>query len=93
VDRLWPRELRKNEARFDLWLKEIAPDDRLRKWFSHDPEKWDEFRKRYFKELEQKEEYVQELLGKVKENDLTLLSAAKDENFNNATVLKECFES
>jgi uncharacterized protein YeaO (DUF488 family) len=93
VDRLWPRELRKNEARFDLWLKEIAPDDRLRKWFSHDPEKWDEFRKRYFKELEQKEEYVQELLGKVKENDLTLLSAAKDENFNNATVLKEYLES
>lgn len=93
VDRLWPRGLRKSEARFDLWMKEIAPENRLRKWFSHDPEKWEEFRKRYLKELEQKEEYVQELLGKARENNLTLLYAAKDETFNNATVLKEYLES
>ncbi|HWQ49877.1 MAG TPA: DUF488 domain-containing protein [Methanosarcina sp.] len=93
VDRLWPRGLKKSEARLDLWIKEIAPEDRLRKWFSHDPEKWEEFRKCYLKELEQKEEYIQKLLGKARESDLTLLYAAKDEIFNNATVLKEYLES
>lgn len=93
VDRLWPRGLRKSEAKFDLWIKEIAPEDRLRKWFSHDPEKWEEFRKCYLKELEQKEEYVQELLEKARETDLTLLYSAKDETFNNAVVLKEYLES
>lgn len=93
VDRLWPRGLRKDQVRIDLWLKETAPEDKLRKWFSHDPEKWEEFRERYLKELEQKEEYVQELLKRAKESDLTLLYAAKDETFNNAVVLKEYLES
>lgn len=89
VDKLWPRGLRKNEVRLDLWLKEIAPSDELRKWFSHDPEKWEEFRKRYLEELELKEKYVQKLVEKAKETDLTLLYAAKNEDFNNAAVLKE----
>jgi uncharacterized protein YeaO (DUF488 family) len=93
VDRLWPRGLRKDEAGIDLWLKEIAPEDKLRKWFSHDPKKWEEFRKCYLKELEQKEEYIQELFEKAKETDLTLLYAAKSEAFNNAVVLKEYLES
>ena len=93
VDKLWPRGLRKNEVRIDLWIKEIAPDDELRKWFSHDPEKWEEFRKCYLKELEQNEEHIQKLIGKAKETDLTLLYAAKNERFNNATVLKEYLES
>jgi len=93
VDRLWPRGLKKSEARFDLWMKEVAPEDRLRKWFSHDPKKWEEFRKCYLKELEQKDEHIQKLLGKARESDLTLLYAAKDEIFNNATVLKEYLES
>lgn len=93
VDRLWPRGLKKSEASLDLWIKEIAPENSLRKWFSHDPEKWEEFRKCYLKELEQKEEYVQELLGKARETDITLLYAAKNEVFNNATVLKEYLES
>lgn len=91
VDKLWPRGLRKNAA--DIWLKEIAPDDELRKWFSHDPDKWEEFRKRYLKELEQNEEYIQKLIKKAKETDLTLLYAAKNERFNNAIVLKEYLES
>lgn len=93
MDRLWPRGLRKSEVSFDLWLKEIAPGDELRKWFSHDPEKWEEFRKRYLGELELKEEYVQKLIEKAKETDLTLLYAAKNEEFNNATVLKEYLDS
>ena len=92
VDKLWPRGLRKNEVRLDIWLKEIAPDDELRKWFSHDPDKWEEFRKRYLKELEQNEEYVQKLIEKAKETDLTLLYATKNERFNNAIVLKEYIE-
>jgi uncharacterized protein YeaO (DUF488 family) len=93
VDRLWPRGLRKNEVRLDLWLKEIAPRDELRKWFSHDPEKWEEFRKCYLEELELKEEYVQKLMDKAKETDLTLLYAAKNEDLNNAAVLKEYLDS
>jgi len=93
VDKLWPRGLRKNEVRLDAWLKEIAPDDELRKWFSHDPEKWEKFRIRYLKELEQKEEYVQTLIEKANKTDLTLLYAAKNERFNNAIVLKEYLES
>jgi uncharacterized protein YeaO (DUF488 family) len=93
IDRLWPRGLRKNEVRLDLWLKEIAPSDELRKWFSHDPEKWEEFRKRYLEELELKEEYVEKLIEKAKENDLILLYAAKNEDFNNAAVLKEYLDS
>jgi len=93
VDKLWPRGLRKNEVRLDLWLKEIAPSDELRKWFSHDPEKWEEFRKRYLEELELKEEYVQKLVEKAKEADLTLLYAAKNEDFNNAAVLKGYLDS
>ena len=93
VDKLWPRGLRKNEVRLDIWLKEIAPDEELRKWFSHDPDKWEEFRKCYLKELEQNEEYVQKLIEKAKETDLTLLYAAKNERFNNAIVLKEYIES
>lgn len=93
VDRLWPRGLRKDEVRIDLWLKEIAPRDELRKLFSHNPEKWEEFRKRYLEELELKEEYVQKLIDKAKETDLTLLYAAKNEDFNNAVVLKEYLNS
>ena len=93
VDRLWPRGLRKNEVKLDLWLKEIAPRDELRKWFSHDPKKWEEFRKCYLEELELKEKYAQEPMEKAKETDMTLLYAAKNENFNNATVLKEYLES
>lgn len=93
VDRLWPRGLRKKDIRLDLWLKEIAPTDELRKWFSHDPEKWEGFRKCYLEELQLKEKYVQKLIEKAKETDMTLLYAAKNEDFNNATVLKEYLES
>ena len=93
MDRLWPRRLHKNEVSLDLWLKEIATGDELRKWFSHDPEKWEQFRKCYLEELELKEEHVQKLIEKAKETDLTLLYAAKNEDFNNATVLKEYLDS
>jgi uncharacterized protein YeaO (DUF488 family) len=58
VDRMWPRGLSKEKAKVDLWLREIAPSDRLRKWYSHDPYRWDQFRKEYFKELDEKQEFV-----------------------------------
>ena len=88
VDRLWPRGLPKDKAKVDLWLKEIAPSGDLRKWFSHDPEKWEEFKKRYETELKQK----QELLCRIKQTEkdkrvVTLLYSAKDKEHNNAVAL------
>jgi uncharacterized protein YeaO (DUF488 family) len=88
VDRLWPRGLSKDSARVDLWLKDIAPSDKLRKWFSHDPKKWPEFDKKYHKELGKKEELISRL--KELERDkktLTLLFSAKNEEYNNAVSL------
>ena len=56
VDRIWPRGLRKDKVKADLWLKDIAPSNSLRKWFAHDEKKWDEFKRRYFRELDEKED-------------------------------------
>jgi uncharacterized protein YeaO (DUF488 family) len=92
IDRLWPRGLSKQDAEIDLWLKEIAPSSELRQWFGHEPQKWEEFRRRYKKELEENEQ-VQELVRLAKQEDLTLLYAAKDEKHNNAVVLREFLES
>lgn len=89
VDRLWPRGLRKEKAKVNLWLKEIAPSNDLRKWFSHDPGKWEEFKERYFEELEDKKDLIDLILKKTEEGKITLLYQAKDEKFNNAIALKE----
>ena len=79
VDRIWPRGLSKERAGLDRWLKEIAPSTGLRKWFGHDPEKWAEFKRKYFSELDVKEDLVHWLEDKSKEGHLTLLYGAKDE--------------
>jgi len=92
VDRLWPRGVSKEKAKIDLWVKEIAPSDELRKWFSHDPLKWVEFKKRYESELKRMRVEVQKLASISKKENLTLLYAAKDEEHNNAVVLKEFME-
>ena len=92
VDRLWPRGMTKEAANVDLWQKEIGPSDELRKWFGHDPGKWDEFKKRFFKELDGKAELVDQLIAKARESDLVFLYAAKDEQHNNAVALKEYIE-
>jgi uncharacterized protein YeaO (DUF488 family) len=92
VDRLWPRGLRKNKVRVDLWMKDIAPSTSLRKWFDHDEKKWDEFKSRYFEELEKNSNSVNVILDKVKEGSVILLYGAKDEKFNNAIALKEYLE-
>jgi uncharacterized protein YeaO (DUF488 family) len=89
VDRLWPRGISKSEARIDLWLKEIAPSRELRKWFAHDPHKWAGFKKRYFNELDERAEKVQEVVDRARKGPVTLVYAAKDEQNNNAVALKE----
>ncbi len=90
VDRLWPRGLSKEKAKIDLWLKEIAPSDKLRKWFSHDLKKWDDFKKKYKIELNNKLELIQNIKQIEKEEKaVILLYSAKDEQYNNAVVLKE----
>jgi uncharacterized protein YeaO (DUF488 family) len=95
VDRLWPRGLTKEDAAVKLWLRELAPSDELRKWFHANPEGWSMFRKRYLKELSGAEASaaVEKLhhLAEAKRR-LTLLYASRNEERNNATVLKELLE-
>src|SRR5438477_13103820 len=88
VDRLWPRGLAKSKAKVDLWMKDIAPSDELRKWFGHDPEKWPEFQKRYRLELAQQKGLLAELKRMAtKHSTVTVLFAAKDEERKHAVVL------
>jgi uncharacterized protein YeaO (DUF488 family) len=91
IDRLWPRGIKKEDAKIDLWIKEIAPSDELRKWFGHKPEKWNEFKRKYSSELNTKKDLCNEILNKGKVN-ITLIYAAKDEEHNNAVVLKDFLE-
>ncbi len=93
VDRLWPRGLSKDKTKVDLWLKDIAPSNDLRKWYAHDPKKWVEFKKKYFKELNNRKELVHQIFKRVKEGMVTLLFGSKEEKFNNAVALKEYIET
>lgn len=93
VDRLWPRGLTKEKAAVDLWLKEVAPSTELRKWFDHDPAKWKGFKKRYQQELKMNHEQVLLLKKQAKKGIVTLVYGAKDEEHNEALVLKESFSS
>ena len=88
VERLWPRGLTKLQARIDLWLKDVAPSTELRRWFGHDPDKWDEFRRRYQKELKENNDLIKLLKRKAKAGTITLIYAARDEEHNGALVLK-----
>ena len=92
VDRLWPRGLSKEVAEIDEWIKEIAPSDELRKWFGHDPARWQEFRNKYKDELRAKRELIAKLKLESKEKTVTLLYASKDIEHNNAIVLKEVLD-
>lgn len=89
VDRLWPRGVKKEDAHLDLWLKDVAPSDELRKWFGHDPDRWAEFRKRYREELKAKAAAIEELRALLAKGKVTLLFGAHDERHNNAVVLAE----
>ena len=92
VDRVWPRGIAKDDLQIDAWLKDLAPSTELRKWFGHDPAKWDEFRKRYALELEQRPEALEELVEKARAGHVTLVFGAKDTEHNNAVALKEHLE-
>ncbi len=92
IDRIWPRGLSKEDARLDEWLRELAVSDELRRWFGHDPGKWSEFRAKYRKELDAHREELRDLLRRTRGKNLTILYAAKDEEHNNAVVLKEYLE-
>jgi uncharacterized protein YeaO (DUF488 family) len=88
VDRLWPRGLSKEAAAIDHWLKDVAPSTELRKWFGHDPARWDEFRRRYMAELRQHAEPLGEIRKLARRGPITLVYAAHDELHNDAVVLR-----
>ena len=89
VDRVWPRGLSKDALRLDDWRKELAPSTALRKWFGHDPAKWDAFKARYFRELDQRPAEIARLLATGREATVTLVFGARDTDRNNAVALRE----
>jgi uncharacterized protein YeaO (DUF488 family) len=92
VDRLWPRGLTKERAAVTLWLKDVAPSTELRKWFGHDPARWKHFQARYRKELREKKDALELLKRKSNAHTVTLVYAARDEQHNEALVLKRVLE-
>ncbi len=92
VDRLWPRGLSKQDAKIDLWPKEAAPSTELRRWFNHEPDKWTEFKLRYFKELGARRESLEPLLERVRAGRVTFVFASRESRFNNAVALKDYVE-
>ncbi len=89
VDRLWPRGLHKDGARIDLWLKEIAPSSELRRWFGHDPARWEGFQRKYRAELRDRADLLRTIEDALHEGPVTLLFAAHDEDHNNAVALRD----
>lgn len=89
VDRIWPRGIAKADLELDDWLKDIAPSDDLRKWFDHDPDKWEEFQKRYRDELDEASDAVEEALKWVRKGAITLIYGARDDEHNQAVVLRD----
>ena len=89
VDRLWPRGLSKEDAALDLWMKEIAPSTELRKWFGHDPARWEEFRRRYADEVLRNTELLNELHTLAGQRRITLVYSAREEARNDAVVLRD----
>lgn len=89
VDRAWPRGVKKADLDHDEWIRDVAPSTKLRKWFGHDPNKWDEFRDRYLAELADNEDAVSRCLEWCRKGSVTLLFAAKDREHNQAVVLRD----
>jgi uncharacterized protein YeaO (DUF488 family) len=92
IERLWPRGVRKADLVTDGWQKEAGPSDQLRKWFSHDPEKWAEFQHRYFAELDTRPEAWEPILKAAKRGTVTLLYSSHDTEHNNAVALERYLE-
>ena len=93
VDKLWLRGLKKEDAKIDEWAKDVAPSNGLRIWYGHDPDRWNEFRIRYWKELDAKRGVVENLAEESKERRVTFVFGAKETKLNNANVLKEYIEN
>src|SRR5690606_12651817 len=92
IDRVWPRGVSKEEARVDEWRRDLAPSTELRRWFGHDPARFDEFRRRYRAELEQAADALDELVERARDGVVTLVYGARDTEHNNAVVLRELLE-
>lgn len=93
VDRLWPRGIAKATAKIDLWMKEIAPSTSLRQWYAHDPQKWQEFKRKYFAELEATPDTLNAFRKQLSKGQITFLFSSKETRLNNAFALKEYIES
>ncbi len=93
VERLWPRGLKKEDAKIDEWLKDLAPSTKLRKWYGHDPDKWVRFKEWYWRELESKEETLSALALESRRNIVTFVFGSKEEKLNNAAALKEYIQT
>lgn len=92
VERLWPRGVSKEKANIRLWAKEIAPSAELRKWYGHNLARWEEFKKRYWRELKGKQESLEETRSRAREGTVTFVYAARDEEHNSAMALKDYLE-
>ena len=92
LERFWPRGMKKENLKMNSWLKEVAPSSDLRRWFGHDPAKWDEFQRRYRAELDTNPSAWKPLLESLKQGNVTLLYSARDTEHNNAVVLKSYLE-
>ena len=93
VERLWPRGVSKAALQLDAWLKEVGPSTALRKWFSHDPEKWREFRRRYFRELDSRPEAWEPIVSAARRGTVTLVYSSHDTEHNNAVALQEYLQA
>ena len=89
IDRLWPRGITKASLKIDGWLKEVAPSQALRRWFNHDPQRWAEFRRKYFEELDVNPEAWTPLVGAARKGFVTLIYGARDTEYNNGVALAE----
>lgn len=93
IERLWPRGIKKTALKYDAWIKEAGPSHELRRWFSHDPARWEEFRRRYFAELDSKSGVLEPIAKAAAEAQVTLLYSSHDTEHNNAVALKEYLET
>jgi uncharacterized protein YeaO (DUF488 family) len=93
IDRLWPRGVAREEARIDEWARDLAPSHELRRWFGHDPAKFDEFRRRYVEELRDASEHIEDLRRRAERGPLTIVFGAKDAQHSNAAVLEVVLKS
>ncbi len=92
VERLWPRGIKKESLAIDSWLRDVAPSTDLRRWFSHDPEKWEEFRRRYCAELDRNSDAWKPIMKEARHRTVTLLYSSHDQEHNNAVALKQYLE-